>query len=154
MELETAIKRIAGQSYAEDLFQEVWLAIRLVDEKSVDCPIRFILTVARRRLIDLKRRAAVRARRVVPVHSLLELPAPRDSDPAVVLINRERNSSLQRAINRLPRKLREAVVRKYVDQVTSRKHAIEQGLSVEGMRTREKTAIRLLRGNCRMWEQT
>jgi RNA polymerase sigma-70 factor, ECF subfamily len=131
-------RRARGRDEADDLTQEVFVAaIGALAEARVESPppLRWLYTVAQRRLID----AARRDRR-------LPVPAPLDEEPAVAAVyGSEVAETLARAVGALPEAQRSVVVAKLWEGRSLAEIAGRLGISEGACKMRFARGLALLR---------
>ena len=104
------LRRCGGRDVAAELAQETFLsAIRALHRGAVvDAPLPWLISIARRRLVDHYRRSEVRSR-AQPVRPALEGDSDVTTDAEVVLVT---------ALESLPNDYRLALILRYVDDLT------------------------------------
>lgn len=115
----------------DDLCQEVYARVYEAAQKQIPHPARpFVFTTARNLVIDHMRR-----RHVVSIEAVADLDTLNVAfdEPGAdrTVMAREELRLLQGALNRLPRRCREAVVMKQVDGLTRREVAERMGVGEE-----------------------
>jgi len=115
------------EDVCQDAFVKVYEAAKLERPKSVK---PFVFTVARNVLIDHARHA-----RIVPIEAALDLEdldiASEEPGPERALIARDELRRLQMALDRLPKRCREAVMLRKIEGLSMREIAVRMGISVK-----------------------
>lgn len=112
-----------------DLRQEVYT--RVFDsarEQIPENPKRFLLATARNLLINLVRREHIVQIEVVADLDLLDIPTDA-APPDRVAVARDELRRLQTALDRLPQKLREAIILTYIEDLRVREIAARMGVN-------------------------
>jgi len=112
-----------------DLCQDVYVQVFEGARESIpDRPKSFVLTAARNLLIDRARR-----RQIISIQSVADLEtlqvAIDEPGPDRIVLARDALRHLQAALDRLPKRCREAVVLKKIEGVSAREIATRMGIS-------------------------
>jgi RNA polymerase sigma factor (sigma-70 family) len=133
-----------NKSDIEDLLQDVY--VRVYDAASKQIPEaarQFVFTTARNLLID-----RVRREHVVPIEAVADLGALgvaiEEPWPDRVVIARDELRRLQSALDRLPRRCREAVVLRQVNGLSRREIALRMGIGEETVKEYVAEGVRAL----------
>jgi len=131
-----------NKSDIADLRQEVYMRVYEAAQKQIPEQTRaFVLTTARNMVID-----RVRQERVIPIEMVNDLEtlgvASDQAGPDRILLGRDALRRLQAALDRLPRRMREAVVFRKLDGLSHSEIAARMGIAeltvhrhiTEGMR--------------------
>lgn len=115
----------------DDLCQEVYARVYEAACKQIPAPAKpFVFTIARNLLIDQLRRG-----QIVSIETMADLDALDialdEPGPDRAVIAREELRRLQSALDRLPRRCREAVVLKQIDGLSRREIASRMGVGEE-----------------------
>lgn len=134
--LETALMQFLRRSHrdeselediCQDAFVKIYEAARQEQPKSVK---PFVFTVARNLLIDRARHA-----RVIPIEAALDPEeiniASDEPSPERTVIARDELKRLQAALDRLPKRCREAVILRKVEGLSMREIAERMGVSIK-----------------------
>ena len=132
--LEATLIRFLRQNWRNrsdiaDLRQEVYMRVYEAAQKKLPEQTRaFVLTTARNIVID-----RVRQERVIPIEMVNDLEtlgvASDQAGPDRVLLGRAALRLLQAALDRLPRRMREAVVFRKLDGLSHREIATRMGIA-------------------------
>ena len=133
-----------NKSDIEDLLQDVY--VRVYDAASKQIPEaarQFVFTTARNLLID-----RVRREHVVPIEAVADLGALgvaiEEPWPDRVAIARDELRRLQSALDKLPRRCREAVVLRQVNGLSRREIALRMGIGEETVKEYVAEGVRAL----------
>jgi RNA polymerase sigma-70 factor (ECF subfamily) len=147
-------RRVADPQDSEDVLQEVMLRIhRHSDElASADQVVAWVHRIARNAIVDHYRRRA--ARPELPAGAAEDFEERADGsleEPASDALRRELAACLRPLIDKLPEKLREALVLTEVEGLTQTEAARRLGISVSGAKARVqcgRTQLRTLLLDC------
>ena len=131
-------RRVADPQDAEDVLQEVLLRIhRHSDELADDDRVMaWVHAIARNAIVDHYRRRA--ARPELPAGATLEFHdlSPGSDDPDADALRQELSACLRPLLERLPDKLRQALILTELDGLSQVDAALRLGISVSGMKAR------------------
>ena len=132
--LEAALIRllrrsVRNQSDVDDLCQDIYVRIYEAARHEIPQPAKpFVFTIARNLLVD-----RVRREQIVPIEAVADLDALGVAidtpSPDLTIIAREELRRLQRALDRLPRRCRQAVLMKKVDGLSRSEIAARMGIA-------------------------
>jgi len=122
-------RRWRNKNDVEDLLQDVYVGVYEAAKKEMPHPVKpFVFTVARNLLINRSRRE-----HVVPIQSVADIEALNISDnepgPERNVIAREELVRLQEALNRLPKRCREAVILRKIEGLSRREIGERMGIT-------------------------
>lgn len=134
--LEAALMQFLRRSYRdesqlEDICQEAFVKVYEAAQQERPKAVKpFVFTVARNILIDQARHA-----RIVPIEAALDLEAldiaSDEPGPERTIIARDELRLLQTALDRLPKRCREAVMLRKIDGLSMRDIAERMGISIK-----------------------
>ena len=133
-----------NKSDIEDLLQDVYVRVYDAASKQIpDAARQFVFTTARNLLID-----RVRREHVVPIEAVADLGALgvaiEEPWPDRVAIARDELRRLQSALDKLPRRCREAVVLRQVNGLSRREIALRMGIGEETVKEYVAEGVRAL----------
>ena len=133
-----------NKSDIEDLLQDVYVRVYDAASKQIpDAARQFVFTTARNLLID-----RVRREHVVPIEAVADLGALgvaiEEPWPDRIAIARDELRRLQSALDKLPRRCREAVVLRQVNGLSRREIALRMGIGEETVKEYVAEGVRAL----------
>ena len=152
-------KRVPNEADAEDLLQDVFYEV--VEAYRLTEPVRrwgaWMFTVARNRIIDLRRKKRLEASESDPVTVSAEgeellladvLPSP-DAGPAEVYARRVLLRELEGALDELPREQRDVFIAHELEGASFKEIAARTGVGVNTLLSRKRYAVLHLRRRLR-----
>ncbi len=135
---------VRTEDEARDMAQETLLRLlqRIDRGEFLDSPEAFALGVAKNVFFEYCRRQA-RANSQAGLSGVIELPAP--GDPLADALVSSRRLIIQKAMGLLPDKMRDLLVRRFVEEVPSRAIAREEGITTDAVDMRVYRAKRELK---------
>jgi len=138
--------RLPTLADAEDLLADVFLTALRVTAEGQDTPgIGWLLTVARRRVVDFYRRNAHAGVRQTPIESAAELPADSEREPESVALQAEEYRELIALVAHLPDEQRDVLALRFGAGMSAPQIAAIIGKSNDATRAILSRAIRQLR---------
>jgi RNA polymerase sigma-70 factor (ECF subfamily) len=134
--LEAALMQFLRRSYRdegelEDVCQEAFIKVYEAARRERPTSVKpFVFTVARNIVVDRARHA-----RIIPIEAALDLDALEiandEPGPERTVIARDELKRLQAALDRLPKRCREAVILRKVEGLSMREIARRMGISIK-----------------------